>query len=156
MGDYCTENEQIYGSETDECIDYDIKSRVCNENDHVMAAYNPSDGASKYYSGVIIQQSGDLDAFLIKFDDNALNEMYVKTEYVHKCSTVSFDYSSFNLLPHCIPHCQSIDDQKNKNEKKKRCCVVEIIVDCFVCSHYFLCHWLIFFVSRSTKISNDE
>ena len=118
--DYCTEDEQIRNSEFDECNDYEIDTRVCNENDHVLAAYIPSDGASKYFSGVIVQKNGDLDAYLIEFDDNALSQKHISSEYVHKCSSVSFDYSSFDLPPHCIPHCESIASEKNNSDDKKR------------------------------------
>ena len=89
--------------------DYIIDTRECNINDHVLAKY-PSqeinEGISRYYSGVIISKNSESNTYKIRYDNDSVITANVQYSWVHPCSTVSYDYSSFNILPHCTPHCK--------------------------------------------------
>eukprot|EP01084_Bolivina_argentea_P087484 158015_1 len=106
--DYCTYDEMIHDLFLQTCIDYVIDSRICKQNDHVLARH-PTEmvqqGISRLYSGVIISLNSDSNTYLIIYDNESISDSIVQYSWVHPCSTVSYDYSSYDLPPHCMPHC---------------------------------------------------
>ena len=94
-------------SDDEECIDYEVNTRECHVNDHVLSKWSTEDDPAVYYSGVILEVDTAHDEFLIVFDYPALPDNKVPHSSVHPCSTVSYDYRSDQLPPHCVPHCAS-------------------------------------------------
>jgi len=119
--DYCTDDEMIDDLASETCTDYVIDTRNCNLNDHILARY-PSEmvqqGISRFYSGVILGLNSDSNTYLVRYDNDSMPNANVQYSWIHLCSTVSYDYSSYDLPPHCIPHCNTIP--KNDDGKSKR------------------------------------
>ena len=93
-------------TEDEHCVDLEVNSRECHLNDHVLSKWSLEDDPAIYHSGVILEAANEHDEFLIKFDDSLLLDKKVPYFSVHPCSTVSFDYESYDVPPHCIPHCK--------------------------------------------------
>jgi len=111
--DYCTEDEMIdhLELEEEECIPYEVNSRECHQNDHVLAKWLPGDDSGKYYSGMIHSIDVANNEFLIMFDDPNVSNKYLPPYSVHPCSTVSWEYDSYEVPPLCTPHCTSLYEE---------------------------------------------
>eukprot|EP01084_Bolivina_argentea_P064530 117666_1 len=154
--EYCTEDEMLNHLVSETCTDYVSDTRVCNENDHVLARYPMEmvqSGISRFYSGVIIDSDTDSNTFLIQYDNRSIADSMVQYSWVYPCSTVSFDYSSFELPPRCVPHCKSIilnhtiaTTAPSDNIKKAKsealitsiCIIVAVVVVICACVQFFL------------------
>merc|ERR1719295_127765 len=110
--DFCTDNDMVHHDDLTEemCVELTVEMRWCGENDHVLAR-NPSITESeRYYSGVIIDVDVTNSAYVIMYEDPALEAQSVSYLLTHPCSIVSFDYSSLDLPPFCTPHCAIPDE----------------------------------------------
>jgi len=123
---FCTDNEMLDDLASETCIDYELNERKCALNDHVLARY-PHEltvtGASRFYSGVIVEISRGSNTYVVRYDDRLLLQSKVPYSSVHPCSTVSYDYSSRDLPPHCVPHCAHIDSSDGKSDKIRKAVV---------------------------------